>query len=74
MPVHNVEIARIFETLADLLDVQGDNPFSIRAYRNAAHDGRATADRESVLMPCALSRAGRLPVNGIPVPLSSGRR
>jgi DNA polymerase (family 10) len=36
MPVHNADIAAIFEEIADLLEVRGDNPFRIRAYRNAA--------------------------------------
>lgn len=36
MPVHNAEIAAIFETIADLLEIQGGNPFRVRAYRNAA--------------------------------------
>ena len=36
MTVHNGEIADIFEQLADLLEIREDNPFRIRAYRNAA--------------------------------------
>lgn len=36
MPVHNQDIAAVFEEMADLLDIKGDNPFRIRAYRNAA--------------------------------------
>jgi DNA polymerase (family 10) len=36
MPVHNADIAAIFEELADLLEIRGDNPFRVRAYRNAA--------------------------------------
>lgn len=32
----NARIASVFEEIADLLDVQGENPFRIRAYRNAA--------------------------------------
>jgi DNA polymerase (family 10) len=32
----NARIAAVFEEIADLLEVQGDNPFRIRAYRNAA--------------------------------------
>lgn len=37
MPVHNSEIAQLFEHLADLLEIQGANRFRIRAYRNAAY-------------------------------------
>jgi DNA polymerase (family 10) len=36
MPVHNADISAIFEEIADLLEIQGANPFRIRAYRNAA--------------------------------------
>jgi DNA polymerase (family 10) len=36
MPVVNAAIAAVFEQIADLLDIQGANPFRIRAYRNAA--------------------------------------
>lgn len=36
MPVHNDEIARIFEEMADLLEIEDANPFRVRAYRNAA--------------------------------------
>ena len=41
MPVHNADIAASFEEIADLLEIRGDNPFRIRAYRNAA---RSTFD------------------------------
>ncbi|SFN24052.1 DNA polymerase (family 10) [Nitrosospira briensis] len=36
MPSHNADIAAIFEKIADLLEIEGANPFRIRAYRNAA--------------------------------------
>ena len=36
MPVHNADIARVFEEIADLLEIQQANPFRVRAYRNAA--------------------------------------
>ena len=36
MPVHNRDVASVFETIADLLDIKGGNTFRIRAYRNAA--------------------------------------
>lgn len=36
MPVHNRDISKILGSMADLLDIGGDNPFRIRAYRNAA--------------------------------------
>lgn len=36
MPIHNEDIARIFDELADLLEIDDANPFRVRAYRNAA--------------------------------------
>ncbi len=36
MPVHNEDIAAVFSEIADLLEIEGDNPFRIRAYRNGA--------------------------------------
>jgi len=36
MPVHNADIARVFEEIADLLELEEGNPFRVRAYRNAA--------------------------------------
>jgi DNA polymerase (family 10) len=36
MSVSNQEIADMFERLADLLEIDGENPFKVRAYRNAS--------------------------------------
>ncbi|HBG25515.1 MAG: DNA polymerase III [Planctomycetes bacterium GWF2_41_51] len=36
MPIHNSDIADIFSQIADFLEILGDNPFRIRAYRNAS--------------------------------------
>jgi DNA polymerase/3'-5' exonuclease PolX len=36
MAVHNADIARAFEEIADLLELRDENPFRVRAYRNAA--------------------------------------
>ena len=36
MAVHNEDVAAAFDEIADLLDIQGENPFRIRAYRRAA--------------------------------------
>ncbi len=36
MPVQNEEVAGLFNRLADLLEIEDDNPFRVRAYRNAA--------------------------------------
>jgi DNA polymerase (family 10) len=36
MPVHNSDITAVFTEIAELLEIQGENPFRVRAYRNAA--------------------------------------
>ncbi|HMP74429.1 MAG TPA: DNA polymerase/3'-5' exonuclease PolX [Kiritimatiellia bacterium] len=36
MPIHNNDLADVFSELADLQEIRGDNPFRVRAYRNAA--------------------------------------
>jgi DNA polymerase (family 10) len=36
MPIHNNDIAEIFNKMADLLEIEGANQFRVRAYRNAA--------------------------------------
>lgn len=38
MTRHNAEIAAVFGRIADLLEILGENPFRVRAYRNAAHN------------------------------------
>lgn len=54
----------LFRELADLLELKGDNPFKIRAYRRAA-DILETLDREDV---AELAREGQLKkINGIGV-------
>lgn len=35
--MENLDVARVLTTLADLLEIQGANPFRIRAYRNAVN-------------------------------------
>lgn len=40
MPVHNSEIATIFDHIADLLEIEDANRFRVRAYRNAANTVR----------------------------------
>ena len=41
----NHAVARVFEQIADLLEIKGANPFKIRAYRNAADIVGTTAER-----------------------------
>ena len=36
MSVHNADIAKAFNEIADLLELGNENPFRVRAYRNAA--------------------------------------
>ncbi len=36
MPARNADIIAVFEEIADLLEIEGANPFRVRAYRNAA--------------------------------------
>ena len=52
MSVRNAEIAEILDRMADLLEIQGANPFRVRAYRNAsvtvAGLGRSLADMLAV--------------------------
>jgi histidinol phosphatase-like PHP family hydrolase len=58
--VDNLAIARVLTEIGDLLEIKGDNPFKIRAYRNAAdtvtHETRRVA---------GLSAAERLALPGI---------
>jgi DNA polymerase (family 10) len=43
MAVDNAEIARLITRYADLLEIDGANPFRVRAYRNAVRFLSATA-------------------------------
>jgi hypothetical protein len=36
MPMHNADVAAVFNEIADLLELEEANPFRVRAYRNAA--------------------------------------
>lgn len=42
--MENVEIAEKLRQVADLLEIQGDNPFTVRAYRNAARTVEGLAE------------------------------
>jgi DNA polymerase (family 10) len=46
-PTENIDIAKIFEDVADLLEMQGANQFRVRAYRTAARTV------ETLSVPCA---------------------
>ena len=52
----NAEIAALFSEIADFLEIKGENPFRVRAYRRAAQameglaeDVAALADRGELL-------------------------
>ncbi len=42
--VQNAHIARLFEEIGDLLEIRGENPFRVRAYRRAAESLEALAE------------------------------
>jgi DNA polymerase (family X) len=44
MPSSNVDIAKVFDEIADLLEIQDGNPFRVRAYRNAARTVEGLGD------------------------------
>ena len=55
-PMDNQAIARVFAQIGDLLEIKAENPFKIRAYRNAAetiiHTAERIADLSPVRTPC----------------------
>lgn len=52
--MENASIARVLGEIADLLEIKGENPFRIRAYRNAAQAVRDSAGRVAELEEPAL--------------------
>ncbi|HXH65153.1 MAG TPA: helix-hairpin-helix domain-containing protein, partial [Mariprofundaceae bacterium] len=63
MPVHNEDIARAFDEIADLLEIEEANPFRVRAYRNAARSVRELG-RELADMVAAGEDLSELPAIG----------
>jgi DNA polymerase (family 10) len=61
MPVENAEVARIFRELADLLEIQGANPFRVRAYRNAARTVEELPEAVAELARAGPKRLAELP-------------
>ena len=43
----NEDIARVFEEIADICELKSDNPFRVRAYRNAARVLRGLGKQDS---------------------------
>ena len=52
--MENVAIARVLAEIGDLLEIRGDNPFKIRAYRNASQVVRDCGERVAGLSPADL--------------------
>lgn len=50
MRVHNADIARAFEDVADLLELDDANPFRVRAYRNAARTLRGLGSEVAAIL------------------------
>jgi len=40
MPVQNAEVTPMFDQAAELLEIEGENQFRVRAYRRAAQRSR----------------------------------
>lgn len=49
-PLRNADIAVVFEEIADLLEIEGENPFRIRAYRNAGRILRGLRDEAADML------------------------
>ncbi|HTV01467.1 MAG TPA: DNA polymerase/3'-5' exonuclease PolX [Luteitalea sp.] len=47
--MENTAIARVLAEIGDLLEIRGDNPFKVRAYRNAAQAVRDWGERVATL-------------------------
>ena len=60
MPIRNTDIADIFDAIADYLEIEGENPFKIRAYRNASRTIRGLGPELKELV------AGGEEVTGLP--------
>ena len=60
--MENIEIAKTLEEIADLLDIQGDNPFRIRAYRTAAR----TIGALGMPVETLLTQDGRAALEALP--------
>jgi len=48
----NLEISWVFEEIADLMEIKGENPYKIRAYREGARAVRALAPEVKELYAC----------------------
>jgi len=55
----NFEVARLFDLMADLLEIRGDNPFRIRAYRRAGQSVESLG--EDIEVVAREERLGKIP-------------
>ncbi|MGZ3589921.1 MAG: hypothetical protein ACXU99_04615 [Thermodesulfobacteriota bacterium] len=65
MPVHNTDIAEIFNWFADLLEIDGTNPFRVRAYRMGIKvaictDAHRTSELDYIRLGIGQARPGWL--------------
>ena len=57
----NAELAAIFSEMADILDIQGANPFRIRAYRTAARTIEALGEQVTTIVGADTAALDRIP-------------
>jgi Helix-hairpin-helix domain len=68
-PIENIDIAKVFGEVADLPEIQGENPFRVRAYRTAARTV------ETLGVPCAsLAKNDPKALQRYPATLGATRR
>jgi DNA polymerase/3'-5' exonuclease PolX len=46
LPIQNAEVAAMFDQVAELLEIEGQNQFRVRAYRRAARVIEPAAKRQ----------------------------
>ncbi|HSK05590.1 MAG TPA: DNA polymerase/3'-5' exonuclease PolX [Kofleriaceae bacterium] len=59
--MENVDVARTLQQIADLLEIRGENPFRIRAYRNAARTLESLPGRVAELVARDRKAVAELP-------------
>ncbi len=62
--MENIDYARVFEEIADLLEIQGANPFRVRAYRNGARTLETLSQPIESLLTTEKARLEDLPAIG----------
>jgi DNA polymerase (family 10) len=59
--MQNAEIARIFDEISDLLEIQGANSFRVRAYRNASRTIEGTSESVASMAETGIAALQDLP-------------